>query len=97
MKTFEEIRGILQNNAEDLRQRYGITNIAVFGSVACGEAKEGSDVDILADVPDAMSLLGVVSVENHLCELLSVKVDFIPRSDVRRELRNQILSDAVMV
>lgn len=97
MKTFEEIRSVLHAHAEDLRSRYGITNLAVFGSIVRGEAREDSDVDILADVPASMSLLGVVSAENYLCELLGVKVDFIPRSDVRRELKDQILSDAVPV
>jgi predicted nucleotidyltransferase len=97
MKTFEEIRTILHAHTDDLRTRYGMTNLAVFGSVVRGEAREDSDVDILADVPASMSLLGIVSVENYLCELLGMKVDFIPRSDVRRELKDQILSDAVMV
>lgn len=97
MKTFQEIRSILSAHAAELRDRYGITNLAVFGSVVRGEAREESDVDILADVPENMSLLGIISVENHLSDLLGVKVDFIPRSDIRRELRDHILHESVAV
>jgi uncharacterized protein len=95
MKTLSEIRKILHEHAAELRDRYGITNLAVFGSVVRGEATEGSDVDIIADVPENMSLLGVVSAENYLSGLLGRKADFIPRSDIRRELRDSILREAI--
>jgi hypothetical protein len=65
--------------------------------VVRGEATEKSDVDIIADIPENMSLLGVISIENHLSDLLNLKVDFIPRSDIRLELRRHILSEAVAV
>jgi hypothetical protein len=97
MKTFREIQTILHNHVDDLRERYGMTNLAVFGSIARGEAREGSDVDVLADVPENMSLLGIISAENYLSDLLNMKVDFIPRSDIRHELRNHIFDEAVPV
>jgi len=46
MKTFPEIRTVLHAHVKELQMRYGITNLAVFGSVVRGEAREGSDVDI---------------------------------------------------
>lgn len=97
MKTFKEIQSILHAHAAELRSRYGISNIAIFGSVVRGEATEKSDVDIIADIPENVSLLGVISVENCLTDLLGVKVDFIPRSDIRLELREHILNEAVAV
>jgi len=97
MKTFNEIQTILQEHAGELRDRYGITNLAVFGSVVRGEAREDSDVDIIADVPENMSLLGIISVENYLSDIVGMKVDFIPRSDIRRELRDHILDEAVVI
>jgi len=97
MKTLPEIKSVLHAHAAELRERYGITNLAVFGSVARGEAAEDSDVDILADVPDEMSLLSVIAVENELSDFLGVKVDFIPRTDVRQELKQRIFAEAVAV
>jgi len=95
MKPLFEIQAILRAHADELRERYGITNLAVFGSVVRGEAREDSDVDLLADVPENMSLLGIISAENFLSDLVGMKVDFIPRSDIRQELRDHILDESV--
>jgi predicted nucleotidyltransferase len=97
MKNLSEIQSILRRHAVELRERYGITSLAVFGSVARGEAKEKSDVDILAVFDRAIGLLALCSAENYLIELLGIEVDLIPREDVRPELRNQIYSEAVTI
>ena len=78
MKSFTEIKSILNEHSSELLERYRITNLVVFGSIVRGEAWEGSDVDILADVPENMSLLGIISVENYLSDLLGMKVDLNP-------------------
>ena len=97
MKTLSEIREILRTHADELRSRYGLTNLAVFGSVVRGESTEGSDVDILAELEFPIGLIALVSAENCLTDLLGVKVDLVLKRSVRRELREQILSEAVAV
>jgi predicted nucleotidyltransferase len=97
MKNLSEIKSILRTHAVELRERYGITSLAVFGSVARGEAKEKSDVDILAVFNRPIGLLALCSAENYLIGLLGIEVDLIPREDVRPELRDQIYSEAVAI
>jgi hypothetical protein len=46
MKNLSGIQLILRTHAVELRERYGITSLAVFESVARGEAKDESDVDL---------------------------------------------------
>ncbi|MBN2035168.1 MAG: nucleotidyltransferase family protein [Chitinispirillaceae bacterium] len=97
MKTLEEIRVILHEHADELRERYHITNLAVFGSVARGEATEKSDVDVLADCASGMGLFELCSAENHLCDILGMEVDLVPRKGIRHEFRERILDEAVAV
>ena len=97
MKKIDEIRAILREHADELYERYGVKNLAVFGSVVRGEAKENSDVDILADVPLSVNFIDLMGVELYLCDLLGMNVDLIPRGEIRRELREQILSEAMPV
>ncbi len=54
--------------------------IAVFGSVARGEARPGSDVDLLVDFEPGASLLDHVGLFQDLEELLGVGVDVVART-----------------
>jgi predicted nucleotidyltransferase len=97
MKTLSQIQQILRSNASELRKRYGMTNLAVFGSFVRGEAREDSDCDILADFLEPLGFFELCSAENHLCDLLGMEVDLVPRKSVRPELRERILGEGVKV
>ena len=97
MKTLKEIQAILHVHAGELRDRFGLTNLAVFGSVVRGEAREDSDVDIMVEVERSIGLIGLVGAENYLSDLLGIKVDLVLKRSVRRELREQIYREAVQV
>jgi predicted nucleotidyltransferase len=97
MKTLPEIQRILHEHSDELRDRYGLTNLAVFGSVVRGEARENSDVDILAEVVRPIGLIALVGAENYLGDLLGMKVDLVLKRSVRKELREQIFGEAIAV
>lgn len=48
-KSFEEIKTIIKNHKDELREKYGVRRIGIFGSIVRGEAREDSDVDILVE------------------------------------------------
>ena len=97
IKTYAEIQAILHAHAKELRQRYGLVNMAVFGSVVRGEAREDSDVDILTGFERPISLLTLVDAEYYLGDLLGVKVDLVPARSVRPELKERIFGEAVPI
>jgi predicted nucleotidyltransferase len=97
MKTLPEVQSILHAHAQELRERYGLTNLAVFGSVVRGEARTDGDVDILTDICRPISLLTLVEAEYFIGDLLGIKVDLVPARSVRPELKKRILSEAVPV
>lgn len=75
--------------------RHGASNPAVFGSVARGDDREGSDVDLLVDVRDDVGLLAIGELETELAALLCTEVDVVPRRLVHPEMRSAIESDLV--
>jgi uncharacterized protein len=80
--TMEALR---ERRAEILRvaRKRRARRIAVFGSVARGEARHGSDVDLLVDFEPGASLLDQVGLFQDLEELLGVGVDVVSRSGLK--------------
>ena len=96
-KSLDEIKKILKEHEKELKEKYGIEEIGVFGSYLRGEAKKGSDVDILVEFkPQAkISLLDFVELENYLGDLLGVKVDLVEKSALKPRIGKQILNEVV--
>ena len=78
-----------------IAERYGASNIAVFGSVARDEAIEASDVDLLVDLPPGTSLFEHAEFEQDLESLLEHNVDLIRRRNLRPGVRDRVEADAV--
>jgi predicted nucleotidyltransferase len=76
---------------------FPIKHLAVFGSVARNEAREGSDVDILVEFePEAqVGLFEFARLRRTLAELLDCEVDLATPDALRQEMRAQILQEAV--
>jgi uncharacterized protein len=64
-----------------------VTNLRVFGSVARGEDRPDSDVDLLVDLPPHMGLLGLGRLQAELEAILGAKVDLVPASDLKPAVR----------
>lgn len=79
-----------------LARQHGAQNVRVFGSVARGEAKPGSDIDLLVTWDYArVSAWGGVGFDMALEALLGVPVDVISENGLSPLLRTQILAEAV--
>ena len=96
-KSLDRIKKILKKHEKELKEKYGIKEIGIFGSYLRGEAKEESDLDILVEFkPDAkISLLEFVKLENYLSDLLEVKVDLVEKSALKPRISKHILSEVV--
>ena len=77
---------------EELRKRFGITKIGVFGSYARNEQKESSDIDILVEFerPVGLELLEAkFFLENHL--KIEVDIGVILKQSVREGIMKEII------
>ncbi len=97
MKTIREIKEILAKHREELESRFKVSEIGIFGSYVRKTQSKRSDVDILVEFKESISLLDLVKLENYLTSLLEVKVDLVPKEDIRTELKERILKEAIYV
>jgi uncharacterized protein len=74
---------------------HGVTNLRVFGSVANGQEQPGSDIDILADLPAGISLLGLGRVTEDLEAITGARVDLIPATDLKPGVRARVEAEQV--
>ncbi len=94
----EEVLRILSEHQDELRRTYGVTSLALFGSVARNEATEISDVDILVEFDGRVTLFQMVDLQLHLEALLGVaKVDVVIRDAIYPAIRDDILNKAIDV
>lgn len=77
-----------------LATTHGARNLRLFGSVARGEDRPDSDIDLLVDMDPERSLLDLVALGQDLEELLHRKVDVLTAVSVHPTLRDRILSEA---
>jgi uncharacterized protein len=76
---------------------HGVTNLRVFGSVARGQDRTDSDVDLLADLPPRMGLLELGRVQAELEAILGSQVDLIPADDLKPGVRERAEQDLVVL
>ena len=79
----------------ELADRHGVQVLGVFGSVARGEDRPDSDIDLLVELPTGMELFAVARVQNELEELLGSPVDLIPESGLKAGVRPAVKADLV--
>lgn len=79
----------------DSGQRLGATNLRVFGSVARGDDREDSDIDLLVDLAHGVSLIGLGRIRETFEQVLDQRVDVVPASGLKPEARDEILAEAI--
>src|SRR5690242_2404399 len=76
MKTTQEILRILDHEKPELVRRYGLKRLAIFGSYARDDQREGSDVDVLVDVDPSIGL-NFVDLADQIEQALGVRADVV--------------------
>lgn len=95
-RSAETIRAQLREMLPELRRRYPIASLGLFGSWARGEQREGSDIDILVEF-DAPIGWRIVTLEDELGQRLGAKVDPVPRRALRPRIGGRILAEVLPV
>ncbi len=97
MVLLDDIQARLREQMPTLRQRFGVTQISVFGSYARGEQTQESDLDLLVEFERTPGMFLFVGLADYLESVLKLKVDLATHAMLRPRLRPHILKDLVSV
>lgn len=87
----------LRQRNPEIRARYKVRRLTLFGSAARDEMREESDVDILVDFEGPATFDGYMDLKFYLEDLLKCKVDLVTEKALRKELRPFVEKDAIHV
>ena len=96
-KSIREIQKILLNHKQELREKYGVKEIGIFGSYIREENRKNSDIDILVEIEKPMGFFKFIRLERYLSELLRVKVDLVTKNALKPHIGQRILAEVIYV
>jgi predicted nucleotidyltransferase len=97
MKNIDEIKKILEEKKPVLEKKFQVKEIGVFGSFVRGERTKKSDIDILVEFEDSITLLNFIEMENYLTDLLGIKVDLVMKNALKPRIGKHILEEVIYI
>lgn len=92
------IEDLLKSRRQDIlaiAARHGASNVRIFGSVARGETRADSDIDILVEMEHGRSLMDHVALTQELEDLLHRRVDVVSERALHWYIKDRVLAEAV--
>jgi len=87
----------LKNHLEEIRQRFSVKSLSIFGSVARDQASKKSDVDILVAFEEKASFDLFMDLKFYLEELLGTGIDLVTDKALRAPIRQAIEQEIIRV
>jgi len=94
--TQPDIPSVSQDALRRICHRYGVSELAMFGSGARGQLREDSDVDLLVVFDDdaRIGLVAFARLRQELSELFGRPVDLVPKDGLKPALRKRVLEES---
>ena len=92
-----EALDLLEAHKREIIHRFGVKHLAVFGSTARDEARDGSDVDVLVEFEGAATFDNYMGLQAYLENLLGSGIDLATPAAIRPRMRSVIEKDLVYV
>ena len=96
-KSIEEVKEILKMHKSELRQKFAVKKIGIFGSYVRGEQRGRSDVDVLVEFNELPDVFLMIDLEDYIKNLLKTKVDLVRKNAIRPELKDIISTEVVYI
>ena len=87
----------LRAHRQELVDRFGISTLYLFGSVARDDARSSSDIDLLVEFTKPVGLFHFIELQQSLEATLGSKVDLGTRRSLKSRLKDEVLQDAIRV
>lgn len=98
MRSLAEIKEVISSHLNEIREKFGVKELGVFGSYVRGEQSEISDIDVLVEFEQGKKTFdNYMDLKFYLEDLLGVEVDLVIKSAIKPRLKEYILKEVVYV
>ena len=87
----------VKRTARPILERFGATRAGIFGSLARGELKQRSDIDILVEIPEPIGLIAFVGLRQELAKALGRNVDVVEYETIKPRIKEQVLAEEIPI
>ena len=84
---------VIKESKRDLREKYGVRRIGIFGSYARNMQHKKSDIDILVEFEKDIDLFDFLDVKGFLEDILKIKVDLVMKTALKPNIGKRILKE----
>lgn len=92
-RSLEEVIETLSKSKRGLFEQYKIKELGIFGSLARGEERKRSDIDVVVTFEEIPDLLRFIELERRVQRLLGKKVDLVRKEAIRPVIKERILKE----
>jgi len=95
--TLDEITNTLKEKMPELKGKYKIKSLGLFGSFLKGADTKNSDLDVLVEFEEIPTLLMLARLQNHLSDIVGIKVDLVLKKTLKPHIGKHILHEVVYI
>ncbi len=78
-------------------KKHNIKKAGIFGSYVRGEQKKDSDIDILVEIQEDISLIDFVGIKHEIEDAIGKKVDLVEYDTIKPMLKKDILKQEIAI
>lgn len=93
----EKISKVISKNTDFLQKTFKVRKIGVFGSFSRGDQSRKSDIDMLVELSQPISLFKFVELQDYLSKILKRKVDLTTKDALKPAIKQEVLKDTIYV
>jgi uncharacterized protein len=92
-----DVKEPLQKLYPQLKQKYGVTKLGIFGSYVRNEQHEDSDLDLLVTFEETPGLFQYIELENLISDVLGIKVDLVMEDALKPSIKTHVLNEVLLI
>ena len=97
MKTADELKKILSERKPEIKKKYKVKSIGIFGSYVSGKSNKRSDVDVLVEFSEPVGMFVFLDLEEYLQRIFGLKVDLVSKKALKPKIGENILNEVVYI